>query len=80
MAFVKDPSAVLDYPIDWTLWLQGGAGETTISNEVNGVTIGSTGSAVLTWNPTSAPTKIYRGTTPGGEDATIDAHVGTWTK
>ncbi|TDH48493.1 hypothetical protein E2F47_23540 [Mycobacterium eburneum] len=121
--FAKDPSAVLDYTIDWTAWLpagdtivsavwtpsagvgigaitapaslavstqnQGGSlaagtyywvvtatnakGETTVSNEVNGVTTGSTGAAVLTWQAVGAATgyKVYRGTAAGAENVLV---------
>lgn len=50
-----------------------GGGETTTSNEASAITTGSTSSNTLTWDADSlgTGTKIYRGTTPGGENALI---------
>lgn len=59
-------------------------GETTASSEVSASLTGPTASASLSWtNPAgSSGTKIYRGTTAGGEDklvATLAAGVGSFT-
>lgn len=54
--FVKDPSAVLDYSIDWTKWLTVGVGGDTIIASTwtpeTGITVGSGGFA-----PSLTPTK-----------------------
>ena len=53
VAFIKDPSAVLDYGLDWSHWLS--AGETIVSAEwtiADGITMQShseSATATLVW-------------------------------
>lgn len=53
--------------------LDGAGGETTPSNEASATTTGTTGSITLTFNPGGGiGFKVYRGTTPGGENEYVN--------
>jgi hypothetical protein len=51
--FIKDPSAVLDYTIDWSLWLSNGETITTsvwtVPTGITGSTQSISGSKTITW-------------------------------